>query len=374
MRRFLLAFALVTVVVSGCKKASTGGSGDDDQTTPDATDTTTAGTVYSLQWGPVTVPSGVAGTGSGHSEDTQCIILQLPNTLELKVHEIHNTLSNGSHHMIVYKDDMDTAEQTTPTDCQPFTGALNTTGNIAPVVITQKQDDDIVLPDGVAYTFAPNQFVKIEMHYINSSDSPEVVTGTVEFVAADGATIHDEANILFTGTPDVGHQPGGSDDFNGVPPGQSTTHEFFTLPVDVDLSTSHVYAVTGHEHKWGMGVTVNVGASPTGTLTPVYDPATFLWSEPPTQDGDFSVPTGGGFDFSCTWVNTSGVNVKFGESANDEMCFFWAYYWPSQGSKVCIHTDNPAYTKYGVQDICCPSDDPTNRTYCAFASSIFNPQ
>jgi hypothetical protein len=32
------------------------------------------------------------------------------------------------------------------------------------------------------------------------------------------------------------------------------------------------------------------------------------------------------------------------------MCFFWAYYYPSTGSRVCMHTD-----KYqGGIDICCP--------------------
>ena len=44
-------------------------------------------------------------------------------------------------------DNSDTTEQTTPTPCQPFTGALNTTGMIAPIAITQKKDDEITLPN-----------------------------------------------------------------------------------------------------------------------------------------------------------------------------------------------------------------------------------
>jgi hypothetical protein len=31
------------------------------------------------------------------------------------------------------------------------------------------------------------------------------------------------------------------------------------------------------------------------------------------------------------------------------MCFFWAYYYPSRGAKVCVHTD-----QYGGQNLCCP--------------------
>ena len=32
------------------------------------------------------------------------------------------------------------------------------------------------------------------------------------------------------------------------------------------------------------------------------------------------------------------VVVPFGESANNEMCFFWAYYYPSQGAKIAMNT------------------------------------
>jgi hypothetical protein len=28
--------------------------------------------------------------------------------------------------------------------------------------------------------------------------------------------------------------------------------------------------------------------------------------------------------------------VKFGESFNDEMCFLWQYYYPSQGFQLCV--------------------------------------
>ena len=86
-----------------------------------------------MHWGPVTVQPGV--------ENTQCIWLRLSNDAPIKVHQVHNVLSSASHHLIVYKDDKDTTEQTTPIDCQPFTGALNTTGMISPMMITQKIDD-----------------------------------------------------------------------------------------------------------------------------------------------------------------------------------------------------------------------------------------
>jgi hypothetical protein len=296
------------------------------------------GTKYSLTWGPVTVPPGV--------ENTQCIWVRLGNTSAIKVHQIHDLLSPASHHLIVYKDDKDTTEQTTPTPCQPFTGTLNTTGMIAPLVITQKKDDEITLPDGVAYTLSPNQMIKIEMHYINPSDSAVQAQATVELYAADPATIQNEAAILFTGSPDISIAPGS----------MATLHEFFTVPSAIDLSQAHVFAITGHEHHYGTGVKVDVAPSKTGPMTTVYDPDPFVWSEPTTTSSSpgFSVPTGGGFDFTCTWINTGSTTVGFGESANDEMCFFWAYYYPSQGAKVCFHT-NQLGGANGT-DVCCPGD------------------
>ena len=36
-----------------------------------------------------------------------------------------------------------------------------------------------------------------------------------------------------------------------------------------------------------------------------------------------------GFAYQCHWKNTTPSTVCGGLSANDEMCFFWSYYYPS---------------------------------------------
>jgi hypothetical protein len=340
MRRYLLVLCLVPIAMFACKKSTTpgGGGDDDDQGTPDAPGTIGSGeTTYSLQWGPVTVPA--------NTEDTQCVYLQLPNASAIKVHEIHDTLTLGSHHMIVYRDNSGSdAVNMTPVDCQPFTGALNTSGLIEPLAISQKLDDDIVLPATVAYSFNANQMIKIELHYINTTDAAENIQGNVVFTTADPSTVMNEAGLLFTGSPDV----------DVLAMTTTTLHEFFTVPPEIDLSKSHIFAITGHEHHLGTGVEVGVGAGSAGPFNVVYNHAApnFSWSDPATdeQNPDFAVPTGGGFDFTCTWYNDTANPVKFGESANDEMCFFWAYYWPAPSSEVCVHTD-----QYNGVNLCCPS-------------------
>jgi hypothetical protein len=327
MRQLVVAIALASsVALAGCQ-ADTGQPPDD----PDDPLIQT----YSLPWGPVSVAPS--------QESTQCVWLRLGNDAEIKVHQLHNVLTPTSHHLIVYKDDMDTTEQTTPVPCQPFTGALNPTGRIFPLMITQKHDDALTLPHHVAYTLAPHQMIKIEMHYINPGDAAAPATATVEFFAADPAAIRDEANILFIGTPDVTL---GANAMTEI-------HQYFDPNrASLDLSTAKFFAITGHTHKLGLSVQVGTAPAASGKVTSVYAPDPFLWSEPATtmHQPEFTLPPDGGFDFRCRYYNSTGSIVRFGESANDEMCFFWAYYYPSSGSHVCAHTN---YRSLNL-DLCCP--------------------
>ena len=352
--RTIASTVVIASALMGCGHQATNGGGSDastDGVTGDAVAIT--GTKYEITWGSIQVAPGV--------EDTQCVILQLPNTAAIEVHQIENILSPATHHVIVYKDDMDTAAVTTPFDCQPFTGALNPTGMVSPMMISQKKDDLLTLPDGVAYQLAANQFIRVEMHYINSSDSTETATETTDFYAVDPATIQNQADLLFIGSPDIGSTTGsacaGSSQSNGpcIPAGAMyTLHEFFTPPASSPFLQGNIFAITGHEHKTGTDVIIKTGTSPTDTnMTTVYNPPGFLWSEPPTVTADptFQIPTGGGFDFTCDWNNSTTTPVAFGESANDEMCFFWAYYYPSAGSHVCVHTDQDNLNV----NVCCPA-------------------
>lgn len=325
MKPSLLPVLLLAVAACGAD-----GAGDDGP--PPLT-----GDLYSLHYGPITVAPG--------QENTQCVILRLSNTEAIKVHQMRNLLSAGSHHLIVYKDDMDTAERTTPYNCQPFTGALNPSGMVAPVMITQRAEDALTLPDKVAYTFAPNQMIRIEMHFINSTDAPIDVDATSEFYAVPEAQIAYEANILFIGTPDINVPAGAAMD----------VHAFFTPSrAQLDLSGAKFFAITGHTHHMGTNVTISTATTKGGPLTSIYAPTPFVWSEPETtvHKPEFTIPDGlqSGFDITCSYRNTSGQAVKFGESANDEMCFFWAYYYPSKGSHVCVNTN---YIGPNL-DVCCP--------------------
>jgi hypothetical protein len=296
--------ALVPLLLVGC-----GGNGTTTQS-------------YTLTFGPLNVPAG--------TENTQCIVKRLGNPMPLHVGSVHNLLGEASHHMVVYRV-ADTVEQTTPFDCQPFRDTL-TPGKGSPMMITQKKDDRLDLPEGVAYTLDANQMVRIELHYINATPNPVMLTSSTTMIEA--AQYQLEANFLLIGDPDI-----------VIPSSQDVTLGPVFYQLDGIYSDAKFFALTGHEHKLGTNVQVAVAASASDAGTMVYNVPSFVWSEPPTvvHNPPFTVPPNGGFSFTCKWHNPStdpsAAPVKFGESANDEMCFFWAYYYPSHGTHVCLHSE-----------------------------------
>ena len=139
----------------------------------------------------------------------------------------------------------------------------------------------------------------------------------------------------FSICPELGFGLGESIDVN---PTGSTDENFFGF--------------TGHVHKLGRDVTVDM-TDPAGAVG-AYRVEDFLWSEPPTvyHDPPLVLGAGEGFDITCHYQNDTANEVGFGEQADDEMCFFWAYYYPSEGSRVCAHTDQIG----AGLDVCCPGN------------------
>jgi hypothetical protein len=308
---------------SGGSSGSTGGSSGSGGTT---------GESFSIEVGPINVSPG--------DENTQCIVKRLGNPGPIKVNRIHNVISSSSHHMIVYRTNA-TEEQTTPFNCTPFLDTLDPAKG-APLVVTQKYDDLLPLPEGVAFSLDPNQMIRIELHYINTTGSPVDVSATASFETIPESEFQHEADFLFVGNVDI-----------SLPPQSAVTVGPTWFPIPSEFDGSKVFAITGHTHRFGTNVTVSTAPAESGPDTSVYDVAGWKWDEPETvqHSPPFELGANSGFRFTCEYQNTSNQNIGFGESANQEMCFFWAYYYPSKGARVCFHTD-----QVGTFNVCCPGN------------------
>jgi hypothetical protein len=326
--------AIGMVVSLGLAACGSGGGagGDDDDDAIDAAPIeadASYGDSWSVSWGPYEIPA--------LTEETRCVTKRLGNDTPIKIGKIRNQLAAGSHHLIVYRVG-EGEESPDPTPCQPFQDVLKPEAG-QPLGITQVVDETITLPVGVAFELEADQLIRLEMHYVNATTEPLMAEATTTVVEIPEADFRDAADFLFVGNPDIHISPNSAFElptpFLGMPP---------------ELITAKVFALTGHQHQWGTGVTVELGASPEGPFTSIYAPEDFKWDEPPTvyHRPSLEIPAGGGFKFDCSYMNLSEDEVGFGESADDEMCFFWAYYYPSNGARVCFYSD-----EYDVEG-CCP--------------------
>ena len=147
-----------------------------------------------------------------------------------------------------------------------------------------------------------------------------------------------------------------------LPPGEVTSSPWTFLPVAEGI---HVFGLTGHTHQHGINVEVEYATEEGGDATPIYPlDQTFEWDESPVVKYEPPIVFGekDGVNMRCTWDNTSGENVGFGESANEEMCFFWAYYYPSAGYRICVELGSvledlgDVASLLGSSKVCCPGD------------------
>ncbi len=274
------------------------------------------------------------------AEATKCVVKRLDNTEALWVSQIRTVLAKGSHHLIIYKSD-ETVEKPTPFNCDPFVQTLK--GNTFPLMITQIREETLTFPNGVAFKFEPNQMVRLEAHYNNYfPDTTITAHGDVHFDGIAAEDVVAEANMLFYGNPDL-----------KIPPGKySTPWRYISV-----LPDTHVFAVTGHTHAYGTNVEITATSSVDEEGMSIYPTADapFTWDEPPVERFDPAMTFDGsqGFRYRCSWDNTTGEELGFGESARQEMCFLWAYYYPSQGYRLCV---SPGSIGNGVagDEVCCP--------------------
>jgi hypothetical protein len=278
----------------------------------DSTSTSEAGGPLQANIGPIDVPAGV--------ETTQCIVVPLGNTEDVVMNGYTITLSEGSHHLIVYL--TSAAEQDDPINCIPFAGIAE--GTDLPLVFGNKRSVTWAFPTGIAVGIPANQMIRIEGHYINTTANDLQGTGNVTFstVPASTAPPFQPAGFDFFGTTKI-----------SIPPNSTYT----TGPIfQQALAGTHLISVTTHQHRLGTGAAMWASAQAGDLSDQITDDLD--WSNPSwrliSPQYDFNGTNG--LTFQCNWTNTTDETVGFGESALDEMCFVGGYYYPSQGLDLCV--------------------------------------
>lgn len=292
---------------------SAGGGGETTSSTSSSETTATTepdATLLKAEYGPFSIPSG--------EEAVKCIVVALDNAEPVIVRRFRTTLNEGSHHMIVYKSDQ--PPNPTPFACQSF----GVQGGSA-IFIAQQPQSELVFPKDpsgtpVGLEIGAHQSLTLEVHYINATAASLDVGGTVEMdVLPETATVV-KSGFLFQGNLNIPAIPAFSEADTGM--------QFQEVQPGI-----HVFALTTHQHKLGTRMQVWQATDVNDVSTPVADSTS--WSDPPLMmyDPPLDFPADGskGFAYDCHWKNPTDKDVYGGLSANDEMCFFWSYYYPTNG-------------------------------------------
>jgi hypothetical protein len=171
--------------------------------------------------------------------------------------------------------------------------------------------------------------VRIEIHFINTTTAPLEVGGHIEVDTVPQESAVTASDLAFWGTTDI-----------TLPPNSPATTGVKFQPA---LAATKSFALTTHQHHLGTRMRVWYGDGVDVSSQPVADATN--WAAPPLVifDPPLVFPANGaaamsrmGFAYDCEWTNPTPSAVSFGESANDEMCFLWHYYYPSKGFSVCV--------------------------------------
>ncbi len=178
-----------------------------------------------------------------------------------------------------------------------------------------------LFPEGVALRMEAGQQLLLNLHLFNNSNKELSGTSGVRIkTLAPGDVVH-EAEAVVAGNVDF-----------SLPPGESTVQGICTM-----TGEATVFGLFPHMHMLGTHFKVEASSSVQGNVVLHDDP--FRFDNQKLYDvGPIELRSGDRVTASCTYDNTTGSTVSFGDSTLQEMCFLVIYSYPNLNREVfCLN-------------------------------------
>ena len=190
-----------------------------------------------------------------------------------------------------------------------------------PIWVSGTGSHELDLPAGTGFIIAPETQYIVQLHLQNSGDEPMVIRGGVNL-----SYQHDTSALTPAGMYALGN-------YQVNIPAQTTG---YTLPVNCAPGRDmNVFGVFPHMHKLGSKIVLQ--RTPTGgTQEMFYKVDPWVFGDAPFDKLERHVAPTDTFDLTCTFNNPTTSPVGFGESSDDEMCFFVMFYYPYDHLDGCI--------------------------------------
>lgn len=240
-------------------------------------------------------------------EQYLCRVMKVP--ADMYITGYHLVAPTGTHHTILTITDQTTVGDSTctPTTTDPsmlYAGGINT--------------NDLVFPSGVAIKVSAGQYIKLELHLFNPSDTAISGTSGVQIKTAMASEVVNEGDMLFLGN---------IDNWTIAP-----TNTSCNIYGSCGAPTSwHIFAAWPHMHTYGTHQKVAIRRSATSTVDTLLDTAYDFREQKLYGPMDMVVNTGDMLEVTCTYLNSSTSTISQGDTSTDEMCLTGLLKYPKGG-------------------------------------------
>jgi hypothetical protein len=222
----------------------------------------------------------------------------------------------GIHHLALF--------QVVPGNEEPDAAhECNTTIKLSwqPVFVSGTGSKTLEVPDGVGLQIAPHTQYVLQLHLQNATDAPIDVRAGV--------------NLTYNHTPDA-LQPAGIFALGkmqiSIP---ANTPDYSLQESCMAGRARNVFAVFPHMHKLGTSMEVSIthaGGSPSS----FYSVSPWVFGNQPVEPLVQTLAADDKLEATCHWNNPGSSPVVYGESSDNEMCFFVMFYYPFDHLDGCI--------------------------------------
>jgi len=257
---------------------------------------------FQLRMTPFEVPVG---------EREVCQAIRLPIDKPIDVDRITVRMPKGStlasHHFAMFL--ADAAAPNLPLDGpESNVGCAGVGGEVVSPILAfvQRLGGDVVrFPKGIGVTLTPSQVLLLNSHYVNVGDGPVSPDVAVNFRRARRGAVKRHAKSFQLGTLRIAVPVGGTAAASAEWP--------VPFPMDLVWASSH-----SHKHTETVDVDAVIGGVPRQLVhTTSYAEPDFSYFKPP----EVHLGPGDTIRWTCNYRNSTDRIVRFGVTAEDEMCF-----------------------------------------------------
>jgi hypothetical protein len=251
-------------------------------------------------------------------EDTEfCESVTVPGTPDqvYYVGRLEALMTPHSHHLIVMQADVGSAAETNMPDGKRVScigGEQAFGAGLSHLMGSQTPYSSQEFPAGVGKIIHGGQRLSFDYHYFNTTDDVVPARAALNFFLIEDGKLEHEA-----------HQFGFYNFLINTPAGKTASFKkSCTFSSDILL-----YSITRHTHRWGTDFKVwwkggPHDGEPLWTSTSWELDTDYLF-----KDGPIKMESGTGFEFECSYDNTTEHALRFGTSATDEMCILFGEWW-----------------------------------------------